>query len=760
MHFEFCIIVMLNFFNKIISLSFYAIFLIVPLTFAPDTSELFEFNKMWLTYGLAIIIATSWFCKMLVQKQLRIQRTVLDIPLGLFLLSQIISTIFSLDSHVSFWGYYSRFNGGLLSLITYIFLYYAFVSNVSLKQVLRYLYASIIGGVLVALWGLPSHFGYDPTCLLFRGTFDVSCWTDAFQPKVRIFSTMGQPDWLAAYLVMLTPLAFAFGAYFAKRKRMLISIFFFATTFLFYLDNLYTKARSGFIGMVVALVLLMGWYLWTKRSALRKSPLQFFKARLGSTLTIALLLVTTFFLGTGIAQLDKFTFSGLQTLFTPKPAITTVQKAKPATTPVVPTEFGGTDSGTIRLFVWEGALKIWKDHPLFGTGVETFAFAYYKYRPAGHNLTSEWDYLYNKAHNEYLNYLATTGIFGLGTYLVFIGLFLFLATKHLLKAQKIIQETRKNNKEVTVEMTLNRFILPAILAGFVSILVTNFFGFSVVTMNTYLFVLPAFFFFLQGTLPNDNVIIAPATPTAASEPSGLAWLGMTIGGIIGAYLIIVLIQYRNADVAYALGQNLDHAGEYQQAYSLLQSAVQQRPDEPVFKNEEAINESVLASALFSQHDTTNAGKLAQEAATLSTDIVTNHPNNVVFWKDRVRIMYFLSQIDPAYLTQAQIAIETAHTLAPTDAKISYNLGLIYAQSGNLDKAISTLQNTILLKADYRDAYYALGLYYHQQAAAKDGKTIIDPQKEQKAVDLMHFILAHFDPQDKQVLSSLSSWGEK
>ena len=42
----------------------------------------------------------------------------------------------------------------------------------------------------------------------------------------------------------------------------------------------------------------------------------------------------------------------------------------------------------------------------------------------GHNLTSEWDFLYNKAHNEYLNYLATTGLFGLGSYLLFIGVFL------------------------------------------------------------------------------------------------------------------------------------------------------------------------------------------------------------------------------------------------------------------------------------------------------------------------------------------------
>ena len=56
-------------------------------------------------------------------------------------------------------------------------------------------------------------------------------------------------------------------------------------------------------------------------------------------------------------------------------------------------------------------------YPLFGTGVETFAYSYNFVRPLTHNLTSEWDYVYNKAHNEYFNYLATTGFIGLISYL-------------------------------------------------------------------------------------------------------------------------------------------------------------------------------------------------------------------------------------------------------------------------------------------------------------------------------------------------------
>src|SRR5437868_4386474 len=99
----------INYCNRIIEYSFYALFFFVPLIFTNSTSELFEFNKMWLTFGLTIIVAAAWFTKMVVQRKVIVQRTPLDIPILLFFLSQIISTIFSLDSHVSLWGYYSRF---------------------------------------------------------------------------------------------------------------------------------------------------------------------------------------------------------------------------------------------------------------------------------------------------------------------------------------------------------------------------------------------------------------------------------------------------------------------------------------------------------------------------------------------------------------------------------------------------------------------------------------------------------------------------
>lgn len=713
---------------------------------------------MWLTFGLTIIIVAAWITKMVVQKRFFIQRTPLDIPIGLFIISQVIATIFSLDSHISFWGYYSRWNGGLLSLITYVLLYYALASNIlnqsldeTKKNVITILKVSILSGIFVALWGLPSHFGYDPTCLLFRHTFDVSCWTDAFQPKVRIFSTLGQPDWLAAYLSILIPISlfFALRTYYDKKK--LVSIGYILITALFYIDLIYTKSKSSFVALLISLLLFFA-IIIAKQLLQSKNNKKLSSIRFHLLIVIGFIVVT-FFIGQPFAQLDKFTFDGIKAHFASSPTIVksaTINNNQPKPAPVAG-EFGGTDSGKIRLFVWQGALQAWLHHPLFGTGVETFAFAYYLYRPVGHNLTSEWDYLYNKAHNEYLNYLATTGAFGLGSYLSIIGIFLFVGIKALLK----------NNNE-PLEQWSN--LLPlSLLASYLTILIANFFGFSVVIINIYFFLIPALFFIFSEQVKAQDMLSVPKLQATNNKLQLTTNAGqkiiIVVIWIIAVYLWLVLINYWLADRAYGLGMNLDKVGQYQEAYKPLHDAAASRIDEPQFQDELSINDAVLAVGAASQKDATTASQLAQEAVAVSNAIVTTYPNDVTFWKTRVRVMYTLGQLNPQYYAVALDAIQKAHALAPTDAKVDYNLSLLYSRNGQQDKAIAEMQHTIKLKPDYRDAYYALALLLHQAAVDKNNK-VVDQQKEQQAVAALKFILTNLAPNDSQSLEALSAWGER
>jgi len=746
-----------NYCNKVIEYSFYALFFLVPLVFSGDTSELFELNKMWLTFGITAIISASWATKMVVEKRIAIQRTPIDILFLLFLVSQIISSIFSLDQYVSWWGYYSRFNGGLLSTICYFILYYAFVSNLEAKHVLKTLVVSLFSGLCVAIWGFPSHFGADPTCLVFRGTFDTSCWTDAFKPTIRAFSTLGQPAWLAAYMAILIPLSMAYTL--KNRTKMGKSISFLLLSVLFYCLLIFAETRAGFIAFWIGNVLF--WAAIYFKNLLPKP--YFFRIFISINV---LFVLCSFLFDSPIGSFSQYTLPELMAKAAPAAPAQSQTQAQPAP----PADTSGIDditsSGDIRLLVWQGAIKAWENSPLFGTGVETYAFAYYKYKSPAHNMTSEWDYLYNKAHNEFLNYLATTGIFGLGTYLGFIGIFFFVGLKQLKDrsaAVKIAAQKVPEKRSSPVSETALESIIFALLAGYITIMITDFFGFSVVIINLYTFLVPGFVFLLLGILNRNRMLVIPKSASEVHENAAInpyQWTALVIFVGIACWIIIALIWYRQADIAYALGNNLDKVQQYQQAYPQLIQAVQMEPNEPVYQDELSINLAVLSAGLYSQKDTTQAAELAKNAVALSDDVVTQHPNDVVYWKDRVRIFYTLSATDTKdealYIQSAIQAINTAKALAPTDAKIAYNQGVLYGQAGDPMQAIQMLNETIKLKPDYTDAYIALGLFYHAAAIDKNGK-VINPDMQQKAIDTYNYILQHLAPTNSDVKKSLEQW---
>lgn len=870
--------------NKIIEFSFYLLLFTVPLIFTNSTSELFEFNKMWITFGLTVIIGISWITKMILEKQIRVQRTPLDIPLVIFLIAHIISTLISLDPRTSVWGYYSRFNGGLLSMMSYIFLYYALVTNAkdfdavdiisknkSVKEASFYVYSTFVrvcsllgavfifplglftaqkivpestnghpvmfifcivtsfilfmyalprkfiqriifmsffSGLIVCLWGVPAHFGYDPSCFLFRGTFDVSCWTDAFHPTVRIFSTLGQPAWLAAYAAFLLPVAMG---YFLKDKQtsvlkresvsqLLSRIFPFAfLSILFYLAMLYANTRAGFLAFWIAnsvfwsfvlfqefqkkktkAYLLIGFFildLLVIAGTIAMSNYVLFwylgvlvylviLAIMANKSRFALLFLCGIFLGFTLVNHSPFSeldtsfnaFSFVQKLTTPKDTAKPVETAPVATSSGTVLENGGSESGEIRQIVWKGALSAWKNSPLFGTGVETFAYAYYQVRPASHNMTSEWDYLYNKAHNEYLNYLTTTGILGLGSYLAFIIMFLWYATKYQI-ASFFLKTTSPEQEESPEQYWWKKVLTLSLLSGFITILITNFFGFSVVIINIYFFLIPAIFFLATGALSDTKIMLFPRT-TSNTIVGGGSYVGITAIWLLGAWFLLLLVRFWFADVSYAMGHNLAGVGQYQQAYPYLQDAYTLRSAEPVFADELAISSAALAYGWVSQKDTVKAKAFAEQAVTLSNDVIGAHPNNVIYWKDRVRIFFTLAQLDPQYTLRALQAIQKAVELAPTDAKVHYNLGVIYGQTGNIDQGIKTLEETVALKPNYRDAYYALAVLQRQKATQGSDKAVKYPEIQQQAEANLQYILDNILPEDAQAKQLLKSWGAK
>lgn len=797
----------LLFLNRGIRNLFYALFFLIPLVLYPKTFELFEFNKLWVTFSISIIILFFWVAKMIVLKKIIFKKTPFDIPIILFLISQIISTIFSIDPHVSVWGYYSRFNGGLFSLLSYVFLYYAFISNFPYKndgkenEVLydetgkintRYFIFGLIsivvfsilvsfsqsvsflqdlfllgtflapciffirsfdfppikklflmiltGGTIVGLWGFSSHFGYDFSCLLFRGTLNVSCWTDAFQPTIRLFSTLGQPNWLAAYFSVLIPISMAVGIYKMRlyfesggkisfNSRFLKTTIYLLLSVLFFVEVLWTQSVSGYLGLLSGLfifVMVLLLFLAFKRkpsNIIKNSTFRLF------VVFAALFFAASFFLGNPLQErFSALSLSGIKHMITPSaPPITKI-----APEPVTQ-ELGGSDSGKIRLVVWQGAIELFKRNPIFGTGVETFAYAYYNVKPKTHNLFSEWDFLYNKAHNEYLNYLATTGIFGLGTYLLMIGWFCFYAIQWLIKRFDPLE--------------LRSLLVLALFSSYVSILVSNFFGFSVVIINIFLFFIPGLTFCII------NSRVQPDEEHAEMSP--IKSVGLIIFGLFCLYLQLHLLNYWFADQNYSMGYNLNRAQEYVQANKYLEDAVSLYPAEDLYKSELSLNLATLALLLNQQNRATDSAIFVDRAKNLSDQVIARHPKNLVFYKTRVQALFELSEIDKKYYQEAINTLKKARILAPTDAKLAYNEGLLYGQKGDLENAIRALQESIDLKPNYKESRYAIAVY-QSQLSKKITNTIQKQKLLNEAKDNLNFLLKNIVPKDQQTIELLKS----
>ncbi|HCS78506.1 TPA: hypothetical protein DIV55_02050 [Patescibacteria group bacterium] len=688
--------------TRLIAYGFYAVFFATPLIFNPLRSfpsyELFEWNKMILVYLLTALIVAAWLVRMVVEHRFIIKRTPFDLPLALFTGSQVLATIFSIDPHVSFFGYYSRFHGGLLSTITYILLFYSFVSNyelINMGQLLRYTFS---GAGIVAIYGILEKFG-----------IDAQMWVQ--DVRARVFSTLGQPNWLAAYLAVLLPISIQQFISFSSdrsesrsflKKGLLqrISSFpvFWLLTIIFYICILLTKSRSGFLGFWVANALLTT-ILLVKLKTQFKKLIPFF------LILNCSFLILNFFIRTPFSQYNTVASINLFTKQAP-----VEEAAIPAGSSVI--DVGITDSAEIRKIVWEGAGKIIQAYPLFGTGPETFAYAYYRYRPVAHNLTSEWEFLYNRAHNEFLNIAATSGLVGLTSYLFFIAIVCFWSARAIL---------RKNNP----------LFLAALLASFIGIAVTNFFGFSVVVIGLFFFMLPAWMF--VGCNEKMTVSASNKIATSIFQKVLLLTIVITLGSVITLFA-----RWWLTDSLYAYSYSLKRQGEAALAYEYIEKATAARPDEPVYHDERATIASSLVTLNLEKSDATAAARFAKDALTESELALMISPQNVNFWKTRTRVLYELSVLDQSFLEEALAAIEIARQLAPTDPKIIYNAGVIYGELGKNEEAINSFTHAIEIKPDYRDVYIALAIFYE-----KSGQ--ID-----KARETLELALSRVSPDDQEI----------
>jgi len=671
------------------------------------------------------LIALLWALRCISEKRLIFKKTPLNVVIIVFLVSQLVSTLFSIDIRSSIFGYYDRFNGGLLSLTAYAVLYLGYVSNMSKRQTALSLKTILLSTTISSVYGISEHFGVDK-----------NLWVQDVQN--RVFSTFGQPNWLAAWLAAVIPVGLFFSLKTfenkheeesGKQKFRFQKTIPYIFTSLAFLTLLFTKSRSGILGFAFADIIF--WILILKH-VFKDKPRRVTTLKLFIVNHLIFLFVTIFVGTPWTPNISKlFRTNSLNNT----EAESAVNEA--AVTPAL--ETGGSSSAEIRRIVWQGALDVWKNYPLFGSGVETFAFSYYKYRPASHNLVSEWDFLYNKAHNEYLNFMATTGTVGILAYLLLIVLslaqisgFKLITSKPNLKNDN---QQDKNEQHNALEI---RNLNYALLAGYASILITNFFGFSVVPISLLFFIFPAFALSEQGSDRVEEYRFDFRKFNSLQKLAGIILASFTL------FLIYSVFRYWYADILYNRAHLFYKSGRLIDAVNTIGSAIKLSPHEAIYQNELASNFAEVALVYNKQDSKDNAKKFAGNAKKIVLQAESLSPSNLNILRNHARIAINLSEIDPDQILDAKNTLLKALDLAPTDAKLYLNLSMVYYRINDTDKAIELLEKTIELKTNYRDARYAYAVILSEKGEIEGAKA------------QLKYILDTIDPNDENALKELKN----
>lgn len=294
-----------------------------------------------------------------------------------FIGAQALAGVFGVDPLQSFFSDFER-HWGFITII-HFFAFFVVVSAVVREdRSWRWLLAVSVGAsFLTAGYGVYQFF---------------------FEDIGRIYSTIGNAGFFATYLLLNAALALwlALGAFFSRPWRFMFAGIAACNAVVAML----TSTRAAMLALAAGIVVLgCGYIFWyeykTKRlKMLLASLLVAFIVIGGAVLALA---HTDFGVKTGISRLAIFSLSDVTT--------------------------------RTRLFAWQAGYEGFLSAPLFGAGPENFKVVFNKYFDPGFYAYETMETEFDRAHNIFIEQLATAGGIGLLAYAGMFAVFLYLLWK-------------------------------------------------------------------------------------------------------------------------------------------------------------------------------------------------------------------------------------------------------------------------------------------------------------------------------------------
>lgn len=350
-----------------------------------------------------------------------------------------------------------------------------------------------------------------------------------------------------------------------------------------------------------------------------------------------------------------------------------------------------------RFIGWNAAVKGFLDDPLTGTGMENYNIVFNRYFPARYYLLAPTETYFDRAHNQFFNILAESGIVALLLYLLFpvaIGCYLIRGYR-------------------SRRFTLPEFLLFGALT--IAYFVYLFFVFD--EFHSLLF-FSAFLALLEFRYRGVASSLVPSPESSARQKRALRAVVMLFLVPAVLYLTIFLNINTLRAARYAgrafLSEDIQKSLD---SYRLALS-INLIPSENVTLNfvdyllnlslDEKIESIKADSALTAD---VSAGFSEAEQALFNE--IKKKPNDMFFYLKlgQLNDIWFLIDGDAEHLMDAIAYLEHALPLSPERLQVYLTLGETYVFAREDQKAIDAIKQALSLEPEFGGSYYYLGRAY-------------------------------------------------
>jgi len=744
---------------------------LAPTVFDRRIGIVFSGTKTAVIRLLVLSFLTIWACKILIFREHKFVRTILDWPVVSYMFACTIATLTSVHALVSFMGFYGRYEG-LSTIYVWGLLFFVVVNFIKTSEQFRRIFVTVItAATVMSIYGIIQRLGTDPYA--WGG---VITWQ-------RVIATIGQPNFLAAYILM----AFFFGLAilvmdkkktldlsgakhdFEKREKtvdhfisqsiillpfigsiaaFIIMIYYVNTTifsllviswliitslamlftfisrdidplvldcvliislWLMYICILFTQSRGGFMALFGAGGLFL--VLVSRDNLIFK---EWFRAggfvfRNWMKFLVLLLL----FMVITVPVLFNPKYSPLKR-FTEEVKVEEGVDVDKTLAPETKKDIGLELKGAAgsRIETWKSGFGIIADRPFFGIGPEVLKMIFPRYETELFRFKEAFHVKQDRCHNEVFDVGVTKGLVSLIIYSCLLFLFYSFGLRKL-------RGPYDNNFKI---------YNAAILVAATSYFIQNQFSFGVVAISTLMWIM--FGMVAIPELKNDEEIALPEFKGVGI--SDIPWLS-----VAGVFVVFVLlahlstIQYR-ADRWYKNGKNDIQRGAYRNALGSFEASLKISPYEGGTMTHFAITHLNVAQGAKDKLVWHEKALRALERATLADPY--NADNFYIMGKTYLS-MYGLGV--PDTIEKSIDMTNTAIRIDPYYAEAFHNRGIAYETMGQLEKALEDYERAYMINPNLGMSMQRLGAIYVKlgkpEVAIERFKSALERYRDNKAL---------------------------